>query len=97
MLLAIQANNSDITTVEGLSQNGVLSVVQQAFIDNHAVQCGYCTPAALVVVTELLNRNLNPTEADMREQLDGVLCRCTGYQNIVLAGLAAAQTLRGAT
>ena len=94
MMLAVQAHGSSITTVEGLSLDGVLSPVQQSFIDNHAIQCGYCTPAALLVITELLASKKTPTEQEIRSRLEGVLCRCTGYQNIIAAALQISPSLQ---
>ena len=85
LMLAVQADNCDILTVEGLSDSDQLDALQTSFETFHAVQCGYCTPAALLVLTELLNRVTSPTETEIRKQLDSVLCRCTGFQNIVLA------------
>ena len=91
MMLAVQADNSELVTVEGLSDSEHLSALQESFKTFHAVQCGYCTPAALLVLTELLNRIDSPTEEQIRMQLDSVLCRCTGFQNIVLAALDVAK------
>lgn len=90
LMLAVQADNCDILTVEGLSDSDQLDALQTSFETFHAVQCGYCTPAALLVLTELLNRVTSPTETEIRKQLDSVLCRCTGFQNIVLAAIDAA-------
>jgi carbon-monoxide dehydrogenase small subunit len=91
MMLAVQADGKAIITVEGLSDDQELNNLQSRFEAFHAVQCGYCTPAALLVLTELLDRVAQPTEQEVREQLDSVLCRCTGFQNIVLAALDAAK------
>ncbi len=91
MMLAVQADNSDIITVEGLSGSEQLNALQQSFEKFHAVQCGYCTPAALLVLTELLTKVSKPTEEQIRMQLDSVLCRCTGFQNIILAAIDAAE------
>jgi len=96
LMFAVQANNSEVTTVEGLAPDGKLSVLQQAFIDNHGLQCGFCTPGMLITLTELLRENPQPSEQDVREALTGNLCRCTGYAGIVKAALDAAQRLRGA-
>jgi len=85
LTLAIQVEGCSIETVEGLSEDGGLTRLQQAFVDHGAVQCGYCTPGMLMVLTELLRRNPKPTEADIREAISGNLCRCTGYQKIVEA------------
>jgi aerobic carbon-monoxide dehydrogenase small subunit len=95
LMFAVQANNCEVTTVEGLAPNGKLSVLQQAFIDNHGLQCGFCTPGMLITLTELLRENPEPSEQDVREALTGNLCRCTGYAGIVKAALDAAQRLRG--
>ncbi len=95
LMFAVQANGCEVTTVEGLAPDGELSVLQQAFIDNHGLQCGFCTPGMLMTLTELLRENAQPTEQDVREVLTGNLCRCTGYAGIVAAVLDAAQRLRG--
>ena len=90
-VLAVQADGFAITTVEGLAgQNGSLHPVQQAFHEQHALQCGYCTPGMIMATVDLLRDNPNPTEEEIREGLSGNLCRCTGYQNIVRAVQAAA-------
>jgi aerobic-type carbon monoxide dehydrogenase small subunit (CoxS/CutS family) len=91
MLLAIQADGAKIETVEGLSQNGELTALQQAFSDHHALQCGYCTPGMLMSATALLRANGNPTEEEIRKAIQGNICRCTGYVNIVEAIKAAAE------
>jgi carbon-monoxide dehydrogenase small subunit len=90
MLLAIQADGAHITTVEGLAGDGELTPLQQAFSDNHALQCGYCTPGMLISATALLEQNPRPTEDEIRKALQGNICRCTGYVNIVEAVKAAA-------
>jgi len=90
MLLAVQADGAEIETVEGLSEAGELTALQQAFSDNHALQCGYCTPGMLMSATALLRRNPNPSEAEVRKALQGNICRCTGYWNIIEAVKAAA-------
>jgi aerobic carbon-monoxide dehydrogenase small subunit len=95
LMFAVQAHGSEVTTVEGLAPDGELSVLQQAFMDNHGLQCGFCTPGMLITLTELLRDNAAPSEADVREALTGNLCRCTGYAGIVKAALDAAQRLRG--
>jgi carbon-monoxide dehydrogenase small subunit len=97
LMFAVQANNCEVTTVEGLATDGKLSVLQQAFIDNHGLQCGFCTPGVLITLTELMRENADPSEQDVREALSGNLCRCTGYAGIVAAALDAAQRLRGGT
>ena len=94
LMFAVQANGREVTTVEGLAPDGELSVLQQAFIDNHGLQCGFCTPGMLITLTELLREMPKPTEQDVREALTGNLCRCTGYAEIVAAALDAAQRLR---
>jgi carbon-monoxide dehydrogenase small subunit len=85
MVLAVQADGSDITTVEGLADGGELATLQTAFSECHALQCGYCTPGMLMSARALLANNADPTETEIRSALQGNLCRCTGYQNIVLA------------
>ena len=94
LMFAVQANGSEVTTVEGLTPDDGLSVLQQAFMDNHGLQCGFCTPGMLITLTELLRDNPDPTEHDVRGALTGNLCRCTGYAGIVKAALDAAQRLR---
>ena len=96
LMFAVQANGCDVTTVEGLAPEGQLSVLQQAFIDNHGLQCGFCTPGMLMTLTEFLRDTPNPSEDEVREALTGNLCRCTGYAGIVAAALDAAQKLRAA-
>jgi aerobic-type carbon monoxide dehydrogenase small subunit (CoxS/CutS family) len=97
LALAGQAEGAHITTVEGLSPpDGGLSVLQQAFRDAHALQCGYCTPGMLATLTEFLAETPDPTEDQVRHALSGNLCRCTGYEHIVDAALLAAARLRGA-
>ena len=90
-LLAAQADGCQVTTIEGLAQNGVMHPMQQAFMDNHGLQCGFCTPGMVMASISLLNENPNPTEEEVRIGLEGNLCRCTGYHNIVQSVLAAAQ------
>jgi aerobic-type carbon monoxide dehydrogenase small subunit (CoxS/CutS family) len=91
MLLAIQADGASIETVEGLSSDGQLTQLQQAFSDHHALQCGYCTPGMLMSATALLRDNSAPTEDEIRKAIQGNICRCTGYVNIVEAIKAAAK------
>ncbi len=91
MLLAVQANGAEIETVEGLAQNGELHALQQAFSQHHALQCGYCTPGLLMSAKHLLDHNSSPTEAEIRKAIQGNICRCTGYVNIVEAIKAAAK------
>ena len=99
MVLAAQADGSDITTVEGLAQNGKYHPIQDGFWEKHGLQCGFCTPGMMMTAVCLLQDNPNPTEEQVREQLEGNLCRCTGYQNIVAAIRSAAQQMQtsGAT
>ena len=89
-VLAVQADGAEIGTIEGLAQNGELHPMQKAFHENHALQCGYCTPGMIMQSIDLLNDNPDPTEQEIREGLEGNLCRCTGYHNIVKAVQAAA-------
>jgi carbon-monoxide dehydrogenase small subunit len=90
-VLAVQADGADITTIEGMAApDGTLHPMQQAFMENHGLQCGYCTPGMVMAATSLLKEHPNPTEADVRIGLEGNLCRCTGYHNIVQAVLACA-------
>ncbi|MBX9601862.1 MAG: (2Fe-2S)-binding protein [Bryobacteraceae bacterium] len=89
-MFAVQADGRSVTTVEGLARNGELHRVQQAFWDEHGLQCGFCTPGMLMTSKQLLERNPNPSEEEIRHGLEGNLCRCTGYQHIVNAVKAAA-------
>ena len=89
-VLAAQADGGEVTTIEGLAKDGQLHPVQQAFWDNHGLQCGYCTPGMIMAAADLLRRNPNPSEEEVRHGLEGNLCRCTGYHNIVKAVLDAA-------
>ena len=82
-LLAVQADGSEITTIEGLSQNGELHPLQEGFNEEHGLQCGFCTPGMIMTATNLLKNNPNPSEQEIREGLEGNFCRCTGYHNIV--------------
>jgi aerobic-type carbon monoxide dehydrogenase small subunit (CoxS/CutS family) len=91
MMLAVQVDGARIETVEGLTQNGELTPLQQAFSDHHALQCGYCTPGMLMSAKYLLERNPSPSEAEIRKAIQGNICRCTGYVNIVKAIQAVAQ------
>ena len=91
MMLAVQANGASIETVEGLAQDGELTALQQAFSDHHALQCGYCTPGMLMSATALLREHGNPTEEQIRKGIQGNICRCTGYVNIVEAIKAVAE------
>jgi carbon-monoxide dehydrogenase small subunit len=94
LLLAVQADGADILTVEGLAQHGALHPIQQAFWDHHGLQCGYCTPGMLITAYELLTRNPDPSETEVREAIAGNICRCTGYVHIVTSIQAAAQMMR---
>ena len=91
LVLAVELDGKEITTIEGLAENGQLTPLQQAFADLNAVQCGYCTPGMLMAATALLNRNPHPSETDIQEALIGNLCRCTGYQRIIDAVLQASR------
>ncbi|MDA2945473.1 MAG: (2Fe-2S)-binding protein [Actinomycetota bacterium] len=91
-VLAVQADGHDVTTIEGMAAaDGTLHPMQQAFMENHGLQCGYCTPGMVMAATSLLNENPNPTEEEVRIGLEGNLCRCTGYHNIVQSVLACAK------
>jgi carbon-monoxide dehydrogenase small subunit len=90
-LLAVQADGAEITTIEGLAQNGELHPMQAAFKEHHGLQCGFCTPGMVMSAVDLLANNSNPSETEIREWLEGNICRCTGYHNIVKAIQAAAQ------
>lgn len=92
-MLAVQADGARITTIEGLASNGQLHSVQEAFWKEHGLQCGYCTPGMIMASVQLLNRHPNPTEEEIRRGLEGNLCRCTGYQNIVRSVQRAASLL----
>ncbi len=94
-MLALQAQGCSVTTIEGLAANGALHPVQQAFHENHALQCGFCTPGMVISVVDLLGRNPDPSEREIRHWLQGNLCRCTGYHNIVKAVRAAARAMGG--
>lgn len=98
LMFAVQADGSDVTTIEGIAApDGTLSPVQEAFRDHHALQCGFCTPGFIVSATALLRDNPAPTDDEIRVGLSGNLCRCTGYQGILQAMRAAADRLAGAT
>ncbi len=96
-MLAVQADGHEVTTIEGLATNGELHDVQEAFHECHALQCGYCTPGMIMQSVDLLKENPHPSEEQIRVGLEGNLCRCTGYQNIVRAVQAAAAEGAGAT
>jgi aerobic carbon-monoxide dehydrogenase small subunit len=95
-VLAVQADGAEVTTIEGMGADGALHPVQEAFWENHALQCGYCTPGMIMATADLLSRNPDPSEHEVREALNGNLCRCTGYHNIVKAALSAAEAMRAA-
>ena len=90
-VLAVQADGGSVTTIEGLATNGALHPMQQAFWEKHGLQCGFCTPGMIMAATDLLQRNPHPTEDEIRHGLEGNLCRCTGYHNIVKAVQHAAE------
>ena len=94
-MLAVQADGTDILTIEGLARDGQLHPMQEAFRQNHGLQCGYCTPGMVMAAVSLLKENPHPTEAEVREGLEGNLCRCTGYHNIVQAVVAGADAMSG--
>ena len=94
-VLAVQADGAEITTIEGLAKDGELHALQQAFWDKHGLQCGFCTPGMILTACELLERNPNPSDDEVRHGIEGNLCRCTGYQNIVTAVQDAAERMRG--
>jgi aerobic-type carbon monoxide dehydrogenase small subunit (CoxS/CutS family) len=96
LMLAVQADGVEITTIEGLMKDGVLHPLQEAFRQHHGLQCGFCTPGMLLTALDLLRVKPDPSEAEVREGLSAVLCRCTGYHGIVKAVRAAAPVLRGA-
>ena len=93
-LFAVQADGGEITTIEGLATNGVLHPLQEGFWEKHGLQCGYCTAGMIITAMELIEKNPDPSEEQVREGLKGNICRCTGYQNIVRAVLAAAEAKR---
>jgi carbon-monoxide dehydrogenase small subunit len=93
MVLAVQADGAQVQTVEGLARNGEYHPIQTAFWEKHGLQCGFCTPGMMMAAVSLLQRSPNPTDAEIREQLEGNLCRCTGYQNIVAAVRSAAEAM----
>jgi aerobic carbon-monoxide dehydrogenase small subunit len=93
-VLAVQADGAKVTTVEGLARDGQLHPVQEGFWEEHGLQCGYCTPGMIMASVDLLSRNPNPSEAEIRHALEGNLCRCTGYQHIVKAVQYAANKMR---
>ena len=96
-MLGVQADGLEVATIEGLAANGSFHAVQQAFHDHHALQCGFCTPGMVMQAVDLLGENPNPTEEEVRLGMEGNLCRCTGYHNIVKSVLHAAGQTQGAT
>jgi carbon-monoxide dehydrogenase small subunit len=94
-MLALQAEGASITTIEGLAQNGTLHPMQEAFRDNHGLQCGFCTPGMVMAAVSLVKGKANLSEEEIRHGLDGNICRCTGYHNIVKAVKAGAQAMGG--
>ncbi len=94
-MLAVQADGSEVTTIEGLAADGALHPMQAAFHEHHGLQCGYCTPGMVMSAIDFVRRNPNPSEAEIRAGIDGNLCRCTGYHNIVKAIQAGAKAMRG--
>lgn len=93
-VLAVQASGGEVKTVEGLATNGTLHPIQEGFWEKHGLQCGFCTPGMMIAAVQLLERNATPTEDEIRHALDGNLCRCTGYQNIVSAIQYAAEQMK---
>ena len=94
-VLAVQADGAEVTTIEGMADGDVLHPLQEAFWNNHGLQCGYCTPGMIMAAADLLQRNPDPSEEEIRHGLEGNLCRCTGYHNIVRAVQDAAKMARG--
>jgi carbon-monoxide dehydrogenase small subunit len=95
-MLALQADGADVTTIEGVARNGELHPMQEAFREHHGLQCGFCTPGMIMSALDLVRQNPDPDEAEIRAWLEGNLCRCTGYQNIVKAVKAGADSMRQA-
>ncbi|HKO09745.1 MAG TPA: (2Fe-2S)-binding protein [Alphaproteobacteria bacterium] len=94
-LLAVQAQGAQVTTIEGLAKDGKLHPMQEAFRENHGLQCGFCTPGMVMSALDLVKHNADPSEREVREWLEGNICRCTGYHNIVKSILAGAAAMRG--
>ena len=94
-ILAVQADGAKVTTIEGLAKDGSLHPMQAAFREHHGLQCGFCTPGMVMSAVDLAQRNSNPSEHEVREWLEGNICRCTGYHNIVKAVQAGAKAMRG--
>ena len=95
-MLALEADGTEVMTIEGLSSGETMHPMQEAFREHHALQCGFCTPGMVISAVDLLKRNANPTESEIRHWLEGNICRCTGYHNIVKAVQHCAQTQKGA-
>ena len=95
LMLAVQADGAEVTTVEGLMTNGALHPLQEAFREHHGLQCGFCTPGMVMSAVDLCSRNPDPSEQEVRHWLEGNLCRCTGYHNIVKSVMSAAGVMRG--
>ncbi len=93
-MLAVQAEGADVVTIEGVANNGSLHPMQKAFNENHGLQCGFCTPGMVMSAIDLVKNNANPSEGDIRKWLEGNICRCTGYQNIVKSIMAGAEAMR---
>jgi carbon-monoxide dehydrogenase small subunit len=94
-MFAIQADGAEVMTVEGLAEDGKLHPVQEAFREHHGLQCGFCTPGMLTTSYEFLNENPDPTEEDVRKAVSGVLCRCTGYKQVIDSVMSAATEMKG--
>ena len=94
-MFAVQADGAEVVTIEGMAKDGQLHPVQESFWEEHGLQCGYCTPGMVMCAHQLLVRNASPTDSEVRAALDGNLCRCTGYQNIVRSVLSAAGKMKG--
>jgi carbon-monoxide dehydrogenase small subunit len=93
-MFAVQADGANVTTIEGMAKDGQLHPLQESFWEEHGLQCGYCTPGMIMCSQQLLSRNTSPTEEEIRNALDGNLCRCTGYQNIVKAVQSASRKVK---
>lgn len=96
-MFAVQAEGARVTTIEGLAKGETLHPIQQAFHEEHGLQCGFCTPGMVMMLHEFLRRNPDPSELEVRSALSGNMCRCTGYQNIVASALHAAKTMQAGT
>jgi len=94
-MLAVEADGGDVTTIEGMAKNGEMHPMQKAFHENHGLQCGFCTPGVVISASDLLKKNASPTEGEIREWLEGNICRCTGYHNIVKAVQQCAGEMKG--